>query len=360
MDTMRITFSINWVAAIIMAMFPVFSNLNAQLDSVKYVLEYNPVDDEFDMKIVIAGGSANTVSRRTQANAQITIVVPTGADIEIKKRFMPLRNNQNFTGTEPNQWDIGSTVKSPPIRPQFDFYAFVPGLSPSSQYNTLKTGDTIRLFSLKIRLTAGCFEDIQLFDKTMIPEGSPWGFGDFSQGFTVGGVKQLYRGNLKSRNKKIQNRSFTMQEGQELILASTAGSSGTWRKWFTSDKMSLEEIAPGVAVVKALQNETGTYTFICQNDTITDIACVSVMPATSAYDNPELREIRFSPNPTQDVLYLQGGKWDCLEIRDLSGKRMMHETEERRQFDISAWTPGVYIASIRNGLQVMIVKLVKL
>ncbi|MBK8079877.1 MAG: hypothetical protein IPK25_06090 [Saprospiraceae bacterium] len=50
----------------------------AQIDSVKYLLEYNSVEDEFDMKIYIAGGSANSIAQRTQANAQISVIVPSG------------------------------------------------------------------------------------------------------------------------------------------------------------------------------------------------------------------------------------------------------------------------------------------
>ncbi|MBK8549498.1 MAG: hypothetical protein IPL63_19825 [Saprospiraceae bacterium] len=43
------------------------------------------------MKIYIAGGSANSIAQRTQANAQISVMVPTGATLEISKRYMPLK-----------------------------------------------------------------------------------------------------------------------------------------------------------------------------------------------------------------------------------------------------------------------------
>jgi hypothetical protein len=274
---------------------------------------------------------------------------------------MPLQNNQNFTGTEPNQWSKGNSVKRPAVLPDYDIYAFSPLLSPASQFNRLYTGDTIKLFSLKVILHSGCFDDVKLFDHQLIPPGSPGlNGGDFSQGISIGGIKQLYKGNLNSDSKEIQIRRLTLEASQELTLTSTSSGSGKWRKWFTADKMALEEIAPGIAVVRALDNEPGNYTFICKNDTITDIACISVIQASSANDKAELQEMRFLPNPTQNVLYLHGGKWDYLEIRDLSGKLMLETKTEKREFDISAWSTGVYIASIRHGLQVMHVKLVKM
>ncbi|MBK9044046.1 MAG: T9SS type A sorting domain-containing protein [Saprospiraceae bacterium] len=344
---MKPTLKNNWLALIFFAFLAVFSNIEAQLDSVHYLLEYNPVEDEFDMKIVIAGGTANSIAQRTQANAQISIVVPSESGIEISKRFMPLRNNQYFAGTEPNQWEKGVTVKSPAIRPQYDFYTFVPGLSPSSQYNKLSVGDTIRLFSLKILLNTGCFEDIQLFDKSMIAEGQ-WEFGDFSQGFTVGGIKQLFRRNLTPVYTNLRNHSYTIHPGDEMILISSVENMGAWKNWSDPNGIELVEISPGMAKISALENARGESTFICRNDEMTDMVCVNVEQKTSSENHIHFDQLQIYPNPATDLVHLSEGDFDSLEIRDITGRVTWSSYKKLKEIEVSSLIPGLYIITFKN------------
>ncbi|MBK6365310.1 MAG: hypothetical protein IPF52_18275 [Saprospiraceae bacterium] len=219
----------------------------AQVDSVKYLLEYNSVEDEFDMKMYVAGGSANTIAQRTQANAQISVIVPSGATLEISKRYMPLQNNHYFTGTIPNPWSKGNRVINPEILKNFDVYSIVPQLSPSYQYNAIHTGDTVTLFSMKITLKSGCFNDVKLYDnKEFANCGSGLNGGDFSQGFTMGGIKQLYAGNLKSAQIGLILQSFTLEVGQELVLTSSGNGASNWETWSDDEGIELLEIAPGI------------------------------------------------------------------------------------------------------------------
>ncbi|MBK8079876.1 MAG: hypothetical protein IPK25_06085 [Saprospiraceae bacterium] len=57
----------------------------------------------------------------------------------------------------------------------------VPQLSTLSyQYNAIHTGDTVTLFSMKITLKRGCFNDVKLYDnKEFANCGSGLNGGDF-------------------------------------------------------------------------------------------------------------------------------------------------------------------------------------
>jgi hypothetical protein len=115
-----------------------------------------------------------------------------------------LRYNQTYTGTEPTTWNISTQVFAPAAQPESNFYTIVPSLSPASQYNNLATGDTIKLFSIRVWNKAtgepllNCGRTIRFFRNGIDPGSGEPGMnsGDFSNGFTVGSFKQLYRGNL--------------------------------------------------------------------------------------------------------------------------------------------------------------------
>ncbi|MBK9736277.1 MAG: T9SS type A sorting domain-containing protein [Saprospiraceae bacterium] len=154
-----------------------------------------------DCYLVITEGSASNQIHRTQFNAQFTIVVPTNAKLEVAKKYLPLENNNNYTGVNPTKWTIGSIVIAPISDPAHDFYAIVPTLSPTAQYNNLKSGDSLLLFSLRISPTF-CGREARLFENDSDPNSSSAGMagGDFSNGFTIGGVTQKYKGNIYTYN----------------------------------------------------------------------------------------------------------------------------------------------------------------
>ncbi len=95
-------------------------------------------------------GQANSTRERVQFNAQYSLIVPTGAKVNVVDSYMPLIDNQKLTGIESTQWAITSLVKSPEIYPEFDFIGITPTLAPAGFYNILKKGDFIKLFSLSI------------------------------------------------------------------------------------------------------------------------------------------------------------------------------------------------------------------
>ncbi len=176
--------------------------LNAQVQKVQYYLAYNESTCLFDFHIIIKQGQATSIPQRTQLNAQISVVVPTGSTISIERRYMPLQNNQNYLGTEPMVWQLASTILSPEAQPESDFYSIIPTLSPTSFYNNIATNDTIRLFSLAVSPVTNCGKGVRIFQNGVDPGPSaPGMFGsNFSNGFTLGGLANRYDGNAQPKN----------------------------------------------------------------------------------------------------------------------------------------------------------------
>jgi hypothetical protein len=173
-------------------------NLNAQVSMVDFQTKYNDVDCLWDFYIIIQEGTATTIPQRAQFNSQYSVVLPTGTVITgAPINYMPLQNNQSYTGTVPLKWTLGTPVVNPPASPGNDFYGITPTLSPASFYNNLGPGDTIRIFSLDISPITACGDGIRLFDNDTDPSSSDPGMGggDFSNGFTIGGSTQTYNTN---------------------------------------------------------------------------------------------------------------------------------------------------------------------
>lgn len=185
------------VYAIVLACMFIVADSNAQVTSVKYQIRFNPTNCRYDCYLIIVSGTATTASQRLQFNAQYSIVVPTGSSIAVAQNFMPLNNNQTYTGTVPLKWQLSSSVIAPAAEPQSDFHSITPTLSPSSFYNNLAPGDSIRLFSLTISPTTSCASGIRIFRNGIDPGSGAPGMdgGDFSNGFTMGSPSQLYSGN---------------------------------------------------------------------------------------------------------------------------------------------------------------------
>ena len=179
---------------LILILFLITSPLIAQIQSVDYQMKYNCETNQYDVKIIILKGSATTIPQRAQFNSQISIVVPTGEQVEITEKYMPLENNQNYNGTTPLKWTLGTGKISPEAQPESDFYGISPTLSPASFYNDLEEGDKVTLFSFTAGTIGTYDENVRFFQNGVDPGISDLG-GDFSNGFTMGGSAQLYNSN---------------------------------------------------------------------------------------------------------------------------------------------------------------------
>jgi len=175
----------------------ILQTAQAQISGVNYRLKFNEKTNLFDCYLVIKDGNATTLRDRAQFNAQYTILVPTGSNVEMVKTYMPLQNNQNYTGFQPMEWSLANSIRRPGADPFYDFVSIVPSLSPASFYNDLKEGDEVRLFSLKVTPITECGASVKIFDNGADLNSGSRGMdgGDFSNGFTIGGVEQKYFGN---------------------------------------------------------------------------------------------------------------------------------------------------------------------
>ena len=173
--------------------------IDAQVTSIKYIVEYNDNTELYDCKLYVEKGSASTLPQRIQFNAQFTLVVPPDAEFEIVDRYFPLENNQNYDGTEPCEWFVIHSVTSPPCHPENKFYSIVPDLTTICLYNDLNEGDTISLFSILVDADP-CENSVRPYDNALdYCDGPPFGTLDNSNGFTLGSINQIYNGNITSK-----------------------------------------------------------------------------------------------------------------------------------------------------------------
>ena len=180
--------------------------IDAQITSAQYSLVYNSDTNLFDCFLYILKGNASTVRQRVQFNAQYSVVVPSGAKVNVEDTNMPLIDNQKFEGTQPIAWAISSKLTSPIISPHVDIYGITPSLAPTGFYNKLSKGDLIKLFSLKIEGENIDPKKVRLFNNDIDPKSYEKGMrnSDFSNGFTIGGYHQIYKG-IKNINQEEAN-----------------------------------------------------------------------------------------------------------------------------------------------------------
>ena len=187
------------IVALITLLITQFGTLNAQIDSVRYMLTYDTTNCRYTANLVIVGGEAYIAPHRAQFNAQYTIVTPSSSGgITIVESHNPIRNNANFQGTIPAPWNISTLVEQPEAADYVEnFYSVTPSLSPTSYYDSLETGDIVPLFSFVVNPINFCGDSIRPFENGVDPGPSEPGMGggDFSNGFTIGGFAQRYVGN---------------------------------------------------------------------------------------------------------------------------------------------------------------------
>jgi uncharacterized protein YjdB len=176
---------------------------SAQVEAVSYYLKFNPDSCWYDAHIIINRGSATTTLDRTQFNAQMTLVVPTGDSLIITRSYAPYQNNQAGGNTSnPMPWTFTTGAFAPGAMPDKDFYSITPTLQPTSFYEDINSGDTIKLFSFTVESYDNCGTGIRWFENGSDPDASAAGMknGDFSNGFTIGSIGQLYENNFQSQH----------------------------------------------------------------------------------------------------------------------------------------------------------------
>ena len=184
----------NKIGAVLLVLSIYCNVFFAQVTNVDYYLEFNQTSFEYEVNIIITAGSATTPLERSQFNAGISIVVPTGESIQHAENFLPLQNNDFYTGTVPMQWELSDSVIAPTAQPSYDFYNFLPDLFPAAFYNDLMVNDTIKIFSFTVGNENECFNEVRFYDNGIDPGALESGMEgkDFTNYFMLGSPNSIY------------------------------------------------------------------------------------------------------------------------------------------------------------------------
>ena len=177
------------------------SLLTSQITGVKFLLEKHSEKSAIDVYLVIVEGSANSLKERVQFGSQISLVIPKELTPKIAKSYMPLNDNQNYTGTVACRWNMFSKTISPSNNTECSYISITPELSPSSFYNNLKKGDKIKLFTLEFDGNQDCIAGVRLYENGLDASAEEKGMhgSDYSNAFNLGSIKSVYLGNESSK-----------------------------------------------------------------------------------------------------------------------------------------------------------------
>jgi hypothetical protein len=273
------------ILTVLLCSYLSITQLHAQVTGVRYQLKYDTTTCLYNVNLIIASGSATSVAHRTMFNAQISFVVPNTDSFEIVQRFMPLQSNGSYNGTIPMEWLISNTVLSPTAQPMSNFYAVIPTLTPTSQYNNLSTNDTIKLFSVRSfrrdgTMVKSCANNLRFFINGVDPNSSAPGMGggDFNNGFTIGSAIQLYQSNIATAFPPKPALTFANNCSNNIDINLTAKSSACQKpltyNWTGPGYFSTSE---DVFIPSASAFNNGMY-----NVTVTDnLGCTSTLSIAS-------------------------------------------------------------------------------
>lgn len=237
--------------------------LNAQVSKVNYQLHFNSKLGVYECYLVIKEGNAFSIKERVQMNSQVSIVVPSKTKINVVQNFMPLEDNQSKRSATPSKWILTNSVEN--VLKNEDFISFIPSLSPTALYNDLREGDQVKLFSFSVNPLPKCGEGVRLYDNGIDPSSSSVNLrgGDFTNGFTIGGVKQKYDSALPIINDALPTGDFINHESSVMEGSHFQLSAGNWTnansyKWTGPNKFVSYEMNPKIGKVGFKNN--GKYT----------------------------------------------------------------------------------------------------
>jgi uncharacterized protein YjdB len=241
-------------------------SLDAQVTSVNYQVKYDTSECRYDAYIIINSGSATTVGQRTQASAQFSLVIPTGRTISIVESHNPLSALDNVT---PINWGITTTVDAPTVDPGNKYVSITVPLSPTSRYNAadVQSGDTVKIFSFVVSDNLQCGEGIRIYENGSDPDSSEPGMGgsDFSNGFTMGGINQLYNANSTQINPPkpvIVSAVTTCSAGIEIDLTASTSACQTPLTYAWTGPNSYVSTTQDVSIIPSTLLNVGDYKVI--------------------------------------------------------------------------------------------------
>ncbi len=177
--------------------------LNAQVTGAKYYLKELPIPNRYEAGIIITSGQTNSAQNRVMGLSPFSLVVPTGSAVNSITSFWPLRDNIAGNGspsnpsTIPIDWLFGERLINPIPGDSLDYRTIYNNTSPTGFFNTLKAGDTLKLFEFSAVVPSHkCQSMIRQYFNGVDPSGSTPGMGgaDFSNSISIGG-QIVYQGN---------------------------------------------------------------------------------------------------------------------------------------------------------------------
>jgi uncharacterized protein YjdB len=280
---------INKVANIVLILYfcITFPSVHAQVSNVKYQIKYNTDSCWYDAFLIISGGSASNITHRTQDYSKFSVLVPAGTNINVLKNYMPLENNQTYTGTVPVNWIISGVVGAPTIEPDYDFYMFSPSLDSLSHYNNLNTGDTIKLFSLSVDTIFDCGSGIRIFENGTDPGPMAPGMGyvDFTNQLNLIGSSVIYDENALQINPPLPVFTNlllpTCDNGIEIDISPLTTVCQEPLKYEWSGPNNFSSISQDVSISPATTAQAGIYKIIVMDA----IGCSDSL-SFNAYNKP--------------------------------------------------------------------------
>jgi hypothetical protein len=189
---------------ILLAVVCAFASIlaHSQVTAVRYFLKYDTTSCKYDVYLKVVEGSGSNL---VQFNAQISVVVPFGTEVEVLRvdNFNPRRANNT-----PAIWSVTTNIQGPTVTPNLSYFSIVPTISPTATYASLAPGSEVRLFALTLTPAPpnNCGDYIRLWNNNNIlgrpvtggdPGSTAPGMegGNFNNGFTIALPNQRYIGN---------------------------------------------------------------------------------------------------------------------------------------------------------------------
>jgi len=165
----------------------------AQLTEVLYKIQYNETTDHFDCKMYIENGIATSAADRLQLPAQFSIVSETGTTIAVEETFLPIFNNETYTGTIPMDWSIENSAIDPVEFPGYNVFSIVPNLGGQpSHYNNIGVENEVTLFSLSAIGGDICNISLRVFENFVDP--NIIGGIDYTNSMMIGTTNEIFVG----------------------------------------------------------------------------------------------------------------------------------------------------------------------
>jgi len=367
----------------IIGIFILFQSASAQIKGISYQLSFNDKTNLFDCYLVVKKGQAVSPRERIQFNAQITLIVPTGSKLKIIQTYMPLQNNRTYNGDKPMQWSIANSSLKPDADRTHDYISIIPLLTPTAYYNNLQEGDKVKLFSADISPVTNCGADVRLFQNNADLSSAARGLGggDYSNGFTMGGVEQKYAGNevqISPDLDVIDHLDFTNTRKANKINLSLKPDAlfGPFTYNWTgpeafSSKSGNVDFDNSAAFASGLYHVEVTDSRGCKQNKSIEVKNVNPQPnklavidvtepinIVNSRINLTKENVQIFPNPAINYFTIQiegeNGTNVAVDIRDMSGrvvrKNVINSVVQNNKIEsniqLDDFTPGIYNVTV--------------